>query len=313
MYKISASPHIRTKRNVNSIMRDVLIALLPVTAAAIYFYKMDAVKIILASVLSSVISEALWQKLNKKPITINDYSAIITGLILAFVLPAHVPLWIPIIGGAFAIIVVKQFFGGLSQNFMNPALASKVFLLTSWSAAMIKISTSTDATTAASQAADAVSSASEAVAAELPSLWQVFLGQATGNLGEASILALCLGALYLIIRGVIDLKIPVAYLATVALSSWFFGKEGLMTGEVVRTLLTGSIVLTAFFCANDYASTPITTMGKIIFGIGAGVLTILFRIYGYNTEGSYYSILIMNVFAPIIDRISIIGLKEEAA
>ncbi|MBU5590543.1 RnfABCDGE type electron transport complex subunit D [Clostridium sp. MSJ-4] len=311
MYVVSASPHTRTNNSVNKIMRDVFISLLPIVGASIYFYKMDALKIILASVITCIVTEAIWQKLCKKSVTINDFSAAITGLILAFVLPTHVPIWIPIIGGIFAIIVVKQFFGGFAQNFMNPALAAKIFLLTSWSAAMIK--PVTDAASSASEATEAVTSASEAVTTALPSLWEVFIGQATGNIGEVSILALCIGALYLIIRGVIDLKIPASYLITVALASWIFGKEGFFTGDVVRTLMTGSIILTAFFCANDYSSTPITTKGKIIFGVGAGLMTILFRVYGYNTEGAYYSILIMNVVTPIIDRINVIGLKEETA
>lgn len=309
MYKVTSSPYITSKTSTNGIMRDVFISLLPTVFASIYFYKLNALKIILVSVLTCVITETLWQKLCKKPITINDFSAAVTGLILAFILPEHVPMWIPIIGGIFAILVVKQFFGGLSQNFMNPALASKVFLMTSWSGVMIKVAT--DVTSSASEAAEAVSSASEAVQS-LPSLWDIFVGQASGNIGEVSILALVLGALYLLYRGVIDFKLPLSFLATVAITSWLFSRDGLMTGDAIRGIMVGSIMLTAIFCANDYSTTPITTKGKLIFGIGAGLLTTLFRVYGYNSEGAYYAILVMNLFTPMIDRISTLGLKEEA-
>lgn len=299
---VSSSPHVRSEDTISRIMLDVVIALMPAAIAAVIFFKWNAIVIILASVLSAVITEALIQKLMKREITIGDWSAVITGMLLAFNLPPTVPLWIPIIGSAFAIAVVKQLFGGLGHNFMNPALAARAVLLASWPVRM---------TTWITPGVDAVSTVTPLAilketetAGQLPELWDMIVGNIGGTIGETSALALLLGAAYLLYRGIINWKIPFTFIGTVAFMTWMLGGEGFFTGNALYHIFTGGLILGAFFMATDYVSSPVTPKGQIIMGVGCGVLTSVIRIYGGYPEGVSYSILLMNVATPLIDKLT---------
>lgn len=313
---VTSSPHIRSNESVQRIMLDVIIALIPAMIGSIYFFGINALKLILISVASSVFFEALIQKAFKKQVTINDFSAVITGILLAFNLPASAPWWLPIMGSAFAIIVVKQLFGGLGSNFMNPALAGRAFLLTSWPThmssftgtrpdvvatatplAIMKYGMASDG--AASATVEAATSASSSQGAMLPELWDMFIGNIPGAIGETSALLLLIGALYLIIRHVIDWKIPVFYIGTTFVMLILLGVDAEL---LPYHILGGGLILGAFFMATDYASSPVTPLGKIIFGIGAGFLTALIRVKGGYPEGVSYSILLMNVATPLIEK-----------
>lgn len=294
MYTVSSSPHIREKDNTQSIMRDVIIALLPATIAGVYFFKMDALGIILASVISCVLAEYIWQKSTKTKVTISDLSAVVTGLLLAFNLPASAPIWLPIIGGFFSIIVVKQFFGGLGQNIVNPALAGRAFLLASWPVQMTNW-TLDGATTATPLA---ILKGAEATGATLPGMMDVFIGNIGGCIGETSALALLLGGAYLLYKRVIDWKIPATFIGTTLVITAIAGRAG----NPIYELFVGGLMIGALFMATDYATCPITPKGRIIFGIGCGIITSLIRILGGYPEGVSYSILIMNLFVPLIER-----------
>lgn len=313
---VSSSPHIRSNETIQRIMLDVIIALTPAVIGSVYFFGLNALKLILISVASAVFFEAIIQKLFNRPISINDLSAVITGILLAFNLPASAPWWLPVIGSAFAVIVVKQFFGGLGSNFMNPALAARAMLLTSWPThmatftgtrpdvvatatplAIMKYGLSGDAT--ASATVEAVSSATEAAGAELPELMDMFLGNVGGAIGETSALLLLIGGLYLIVRQVIDWKIPVFYIGATMIVLVLLGVE---SEFLPYHLLGGGLILGAFFMATDYASAPVTKTGRIVFAIGAGILTALIRVKGGYPEGVSYSILLMNVATPLIEK-----------
>lgn len=307
---VTSSPHIRSKESVQRIMLDVVIALIPAVIGSVYFFGINALKLILISVASSVFFEALIQKLFKRPITINDFSAVITGILLAFNLPASAPWWLPIMGTAFAIIVVKQLFGGLGSNFMNPALAGRAMLLTSWPAHMSTFTgTRPDVVATATplaimkygmgESTHAVTSASSSQGAQLPELWDMFIGNIPGAIGETSALLLLIGAAYLIIRKVIDWKIPVFYIGTTFIMLMLFGVEA---EYLPYHLLGGGLILGAFYMATDYASSPVTPLGRIIFAVGAGFLTALIRVKGGYPEGVSYSILLMNVATPLIEK-----------
>lgn len=286
---VSPSPHIKKGLGVNKIMIDFIIALTPAIFAGIYFYKVNAVKILLVSIFTSVISEALWNKFIKKTNWITDLSPVVLGIILGLIMPSYVPFWIPVIGAVFATIIVKQFFGGLGQNFMNPASAAKAFLIASWAAVMAK------------PVSDSVSEVTKVI----PLIDQI-IGQAKGNIGEVSILALCLGGLYLALRGVINLRAPLAFIISSLAMHSYFGKEG---------LLSGAFFLAAIFMATDYSTTPMTKIGQYIFGVGAGVCASFIAIKGYNPEGPYYAIIILNLFTPLIEYFTTkkVKVKKEAA
>ncbi|MCM8709826.1 RnfABCDGE type electron transport complex subunit D [Clostridium sp. SYSU_GA19001] len=295
MYTVSSSPHIRSNTTVQTMMRDVLIALLPATLAGIYFFKVRALLIIILSVGSCVGAEALWQKLTHQKITISDLSAAVTGLLLAFNLPVAVPLWLPVVGGVFAVIIVKQFFGGIGQNIMNPALAARAFLLASWP---VQMTTWT---------VDGVSSATPlGILKEgngaLPSLWNVFIGNIGGCIGETSALALLLGGAYLLYKKIISWHIPGVYIGTVFILTLVLGRNGFMSGNAFYELFVGGLMLGAFFMATDYTTSPMTKKGQIIFALGCGILTSVIRIYGGYPEGVSYSIIFMNLFVPLIDK-----------
>lgn len=299
-------------------MLDVIIALIPAILGSVYFFGINALKLILVSVASSLVFEAAIQRAFNKPITINDLSAVITGILIAFNLPASAPWWLPMVGSAFAIIVVKQFFGGLGSNFMNPALAARAMLLTSWPVHMSTftgtrpdvIATATPlaimkygmaADGVASATVEAATSASQSAGAELPTLWNMFVGNMPGAIGETSVLLLLIGAAYLIIRQVIDWKIPIFYIGTTIVMLLLLGVG---TEFLPYHILGGGLMLGAFYMATDYASSPVTPIGKIVFAIGAGALTAIIRVNGGYPEGVSYSILLMNVATPLIEKLT---------
>lgn len=296
---VSMSPHIRADNSISKIMRDVVIALLPATFAGIYYFRMGAVKVIIAAILAAVITEAAIQKIRKQPVTISDWSAVVTGLLLAFNIPATAPWWLPVIGSIFAIAIVKHAFGGLGHNFMNPALAARAMLLASWPVPMTNFVTpGADAVSTATPLA--LISGAEAAEQALPSIWNLFIGNVGGSIGETSALMLILGGLYLIYKGVINPRVPVIYIATVAVLTFLMG--GFSLQYVIYQVLAGGLMLGAFFMATDYASSPVTPRGQMIFALGCGLITSIIRIYGGYPEGVSYSILLMNVAAPLIDK-----------
>jgi len=296
---VSSSPHILDDDTTQRIMLDVVIALLPATVAAIYYFKTNAAILILLSVLTAVISEALFQKVMKQPSTINDLSAVVTGLLFAFNMPASAPWWMPILGSAFAIIVVKQFFGGIGHNFMNPALTARIMLMISYTGRM---------TSWVAPGVDAVSTATPLsfvkgvteIPGNAPKLMDMLFGNIGGSLGETSAILLILGGIYLVYRGIISIQIPAVYIGTVAVITLLSG--GFDAYFMTYHLLAGGLMLGAFFMATDYASAPVTSKGRIIFALGCGILTSVFRLYGGYPEGVGFSILLMNIAAPLIEK-----------
>ena len=296
---VSSSPHILDDDTTQRIMLDVVIALLPATVAAIYYFKTNAAILILLSVLTAVISEAIFQKIMKQPSTINDLSAVVTGLLFAFNMPASAPWWMPILGSAFAIIVVKQFFGGIGHNFMNPALTARIMLMISYTGRM---------TSWVAPGVDAVSTATPLsfvkgvteIPGNAPKLMDMLFGNIGGSLGETSAILLILGGIYLVYRGIISIQIPAVYIGTVAVITLLSG--GFDAYFMTYHLLAGGLMLGAFFMATDYASAPVTSKGRIIFALGCGILTSVFRLYGGYPEGVGFSILLMNIAAPLIEK-----------
>lgn len=291
---VSSSPHIRSKVTVSSLMRDVVIALLPATFYSIYLFRFNAVKAILLAVVAAIVTEAIIQKIRNKKITINDWSAVITGLLLAFNLPASAPWWIPVIGSVFAIAIVKHAFGGLGQNFMNPALAARAFLVASWPVAM---------TSWVTPGVDAVSTATPLTQYGGPaeaSIMDLFIGNIPGSLGETSALLLIIGGIYLLYRGVIKITIPGVYIGTFGVLTLI--GSGFDVYFTIYSLFAGGLMLGAIYMATDYVSSPVNHKGQIIFAFGAGLITYIIRAYGGMAEGVSFSILLMNVATPIIER-----------
>ncbi|NLY44894.1 MAG: RnfABCDGE type electron transport complex subunit D [Tissierella sp.] len=292
---MSLAPHIRSSDSTKKLMLDVIIAMVPALIGSVYFYGISALILILVSIASAVGSEILIKKLFKKDILIGDLSAVVTGILIAFNLPANAPWWIAVFGSFFAIVVVKEFFGGIGSNFMNPALAARAALVASWPSIMATY-VNTDGITSATPLA--LIKGGSGVDA-LPSLSRMFIGDIGGSLGETSALLLLIGGAYLLIRKVIDWKIPVIYIGTTAIVLLILGVN---TDLLVYHILGGGLILGAFFMATDYTTSPITTKGKIIFAIGCGLLTALIRVKGGMPEGVSYSILLMNIMTPIIER-----------
>lgn len=295
MFALSSSPHIRDNASTKSIMRDVVIALMPATIAGVYFFKTQALLVILTMVISCVATEYVWQKLNKRPIGIGDYSSVVTGLLLAFNVPPTLPLWMAVIGSVFTILFVKEFFGGIGQNIVNPALAGRAFLLACYPVAMT--TWTLDGITSATPLAILKSHQGN-----LPSLYNVFIGNVGGCIGETSALAILIGAAYLFYKRIITWHIPVSYIATVFILTTIIGRNGLMTGNGLYEIFAGGLMLGAFFMATDYTTSPMTANGQVVFGIGCGFLATVIRIFGGYPEGVSYSILIMNLFVPLIDK-----------
>lgn len=301
-FAVSSSPHIRSSTNTSSIMMDVIIALMPAGIYSIYLFGFRSLFVILTSVFTCVLSEYIACKLMKKKSSINDFSAAVTGMLLAFVLPPTVPLWIPVIGGAFAIIIVKMLFGGIGYNFINPALAARTFLTASWPVIMTTwINPGPDGITSATPLS-IIKSGGEVIAESKPGLFNLFIGNIPGCIGETSALLLLIGGLYLVFKKVISLEIPLSFIGTVAVFTWLFGGIGIGNGEFMYHILAGGLMIGAFFMATDYTTSPITGKGKVVMGIGCGLITSIIRLYGAYPEGVSYSILLMNLVVPLIDR-----------
>ena len=297
---VSGTPHVRSKDSIQGIMRDVLIGLTPAALMGIYVFGLNALLIMVLSISSAMFFEYLYQKLMKKPITVTDLSAAVTGLLLAMNMPASAPYWMPIVGSAFAIIIAKQLFGGLGQNFINPALAARAFLLASYPTAMTTwpAPTGVDAVTVATPLA--LLKAGEITTATSGDMMNALVGTVGGCIGETSAIALIIGGVYLIVRHVISWRIPVVYIATVFILTALIGRNGVRIPQY--EIFVGGLMLGAFFMATDYASSPVTPLGQIIMALGCGLLTTLIRIFGGYPEGVSYSILIMNLCVPLIDR-----------
>lgn len=293
---ISYAPHIRKDRYISTTMRDVIIALIPALIGSVFFFGARSLVVTALAVASCVLSEYIWNKACGKANSVNDLSAVVTGILLAMTLPVSVPWYIPVSGGVFAIIIVKCFFGGLGQNIVNPALAARAFLLASWPVAMTDWSI--DGLTGATPLAMLKDGRTN-----LPNLFNLFFGtELQGSLGEVSAFLLLIGGIYLIARKVITATIPVTYLLTLGIFGFIFNPHGFFQGDFLFTILSGGAMLGAFFMATDYTTSPLTCKGQIIYAFGAAVITGVIRIYGGYPEGVTYGILIMNIVTPLIDR-----------
>ena len=291
---VSSSPHIRSKSSTQRVMLDVIIALMPALIASIIIFGFTALAVVAVCVASCVLCEFIWQKLMHQKVTVGDLSAVVTGILLAYNLPVNIPIWQAIIGSIVAIIVVKQLFGGIGKNFVNPAITGRIVMFLAFSSSMTSwvfpdtVSTATPLALISNGATD-----------QLPSLLHMFLGYRGGCLGETCVLALLLGGIYLVVRKVITWHTPVIYIATVFLFTLILGQQP------VYQIMSGGLMLGAIFMATDYVTTPYTTIGKIIFGLGAGFLTVIIRVYGSYPEGVSFSIILMNILTPYINRIRI--------
>ncbi|HAE60903.1 MAG TPA: Na+-transporting NADH:ubiquinone oxidoreductase subunit D [Eubacteriaceae bacterium] len=295
---VSSSPHIRASHSTGTIMRDVVIALVPAFAAGIIYFGINTAIITLICIASCVATEAVLQKyVMKRQVTVTDWSAVVTGILLAFNMPVSAPWWLAVIGSVFAIGIVKQCFGGIGQNFINPALAARAFLLASWPTRMTSSAFITDSATTATPLG-LLKEGGEAAAASLPSYMDLFMGNVAGSIGEVSALAILLGGVYLIVRQVISWRIPVIFIGTVMILTLAAGQDPLYH------TMAGGLMLGAFFMATDYSSSPVTVKGQIIYAVGCGVITSVIRLWGGYPEGVSYSILLMNVATPLIERYS---------
>lgn len=308
LLNVSTSPHVRSHTSTTTIMSDVVIALLPASAWGVYTYGWDAFKVILLAILTCVGSEYLYQKLMKKPVTIHDMTAFLTGLLLALNLPSTVKWYIPVIGGLFAILVVKQVYGGVGQNFMNPALAARCFLLISFTGQMSTFALDgvTGATPLSVLKNGATNqSVSDVLAAGGTSLKDMFFGNIGGTIGEVSVIMLLIGGIYLLVKKVISWRIPVMYVLSVAVFALIFGGRGFDLQFAAAQICGGGLMLGAIFMATDYVTSPITPLGQIVYGVMLGILTGIFRIYGGTAEGVSYAIIFGNLLVPMIEKITI--------
>ncbi len=299
---VSGTPHVRSKESIQSIMRDVVIALIPASVMGIYYFGIKALMLIAISIVSSVVFEWGYEKILKKPITVTDFSAVLTGLLLALNLPATASWWVPIVGSFVAIVLGKQFYGGLGQNFINPALIGRAFLVAAYptqttgsafATGRMVVDASTYATPLAELKAGTAVINGEAIKNAL-------IGNVGGCIGETCAIALLIGGIYLIVKHVISWRIPVIYIAVVFILTSLLRGYGVMGG--VYEIFLGGLMLGAFFMATDYVTSPISAKGQIIFAVGCGLLTSFIRVYGGYPEGVSYSILIMNLAVPLIDR-----------
>jgi RnfABCDGE-type electron transport complex D subunit len=294
LLNVSASPHVRSNVSTNSIMRDVALALVPASLFGIYNFGFDALLVILVTIATCVLTEYTYQKLMHKKVTTSDFSALVTGLLLALNLPSSVPLWIPIIGGVFAILVVKQLYGGLGQNFMNPALAARCFLLISFTGRMTTFTL--DGVTGPTPLALLK------FEGKTTDLGSMFIGTISGTIGETSVVALLIGAAYLLAKRIITLRIPATYIGSFVVFILLFGGKGFDMNFLLTHLCGGGLILGAFFMATDYVTSPITPMGQIVFGVLLGVLTGIFRLFGGTAEGVSYAIIFCNLLVPLIEK-----------
>ena len=301
---VGSSPHIRSEATVSTVMRDVVIALIPTLLAGIYFFGFRALLVTLVSVIFAVGSEYIYEKLTHRPITIKDYSAVITGMLLAFNVPVTIPYWMVALGSMFAIIIVKQLYGGLGMNFMNPALAARAALMASFPTAMANyvapnsgISNLINSSTYSSL--DATTFATPLSKGTQVNFLEAFIGVRGGCIGEVSTICLLIGAGYLLYRGVIQLRIPLVFISTTAV---VLALTGTPIAKLPIQLLMGGLILGAFFMATDYVSAPVNRKAQIFFAIGCGIITALIRNFGNLPEGVSYSILFMNILTPLLEK-----------
>lgn len=302
LFNVSTSPHVRSKNSTSRIMMDVFIALLPASVFGVYNFGIDALIRIIVGVAACVGFEAIYEFFMHKKITVNDFSAAVTGLLIALNVPSKLPVGMLVLGCAFAIIIVKQLFGGLGQNFMNPALAARCFLLISFAKWMTDFAVS-DAYSGATPLA-ILKPGSEAVGAN-PELLDMFIGNIGGTIGETSVIAILIGAAYLVFRKVISLRIPLAYIISFSLFILLLAPDHQFDFEyLAMQLCGGGLMLGAFFMATDYVTSPNTPVGRIVFGIFLGLMTGLFRMYGGSAEGVSYAIIIGNLIVPLIEKVT---------
>ena len=294
LLNVSSSPHARSSVLTQNLMFDVAIAMVPAAVYGVYQFGLKALCVLLVTMAGSVLSEYVYESLMGKPVTVMDGSALVTGMILGLNMPPEIPLWIPFSGSIFAIIVVKQIYGGLGQNFMNPALAARCFLLISFANQMSAFKL--DGVSGATPLSVLKNGGRVDVAA-------MFVGKIPGTIGEVSVVALLIGAAYLLYRKVISIRIPAAYIITLAVFVFIFGEHNL--GYVMAHVCGGGLIFGAFFMATDYVTSPITPNGRILFGILLGVLTGLFRLFGGSAEGVSYAIIIGNLMVPLIEKVTL--------
>ena len=298
LYHVSSSPHVRAKDTTSRIMLYVIIALLPTSLFGIYNFGYKALVLILVTIASCVASEWVFNKIVHKKQTIDDLSAVVTGLLLALNLPATLPWWEAVIGGVFAIVVVKCLFGGLGQNFMNPALGARCFLLIAFAADMTKFGITKNGI----EVYSSVTPLAAMRNGEAVNTMDMLIGRTAGTIGETSAIAILIGAIFLILMGVINLRIPASYIVTFAVFMLLFGGHGFDGSYLTAQLCGGGLMLGAFFMATDYVTSPITPMGQIIFGICCGILTGLFRCFGATAEGVSFAIILSNILVPLIEK-----------
>ena len=296
LYHVSSSPHVRAKDTTGRIMLYVILALLPTSLFGIYNFGVKALILILVTIASCVASEWIFNKIVHKEQTIKDLSAVVTGLLLALNLPVNLPWWEAVIGGVFAIVVVKCLFGGLGQNFMNPALGARCFLLIAFAADMTNFAT--DTYTGATPLAALRNG-------EAVNTMNMLVGRTSGTIGETSAIAILIGAIFLILMGVIDLRIPASYIITFVIFMLLFSGHGFDGTYLTAQLCGGGLMLGAFFMATDYVTSPITPRGQIIFGICCGIFTGLFRCFGANAEGVSFAIILSNILVPMIEKYTV--------
>lgn len=295
LMKVSSNPHVRSHITTSNIMLAVIIALLPAAGFGIYNFGLDALILILVTVATTVLTEYIYEKLMHKPVTIGDYSAVVTGLLLALNLPSTAPWWIGVVGGIFAILVVKMLFGGLGQNFMNPALGARCFLLISYTSIMCNFNT--DAYSGATPLA-------QLKAGENVDILKMVIGKTAGTIGETSMIAIVIGACFLILLGVIDLRVPGTYIVTFIVFLCLFGGHGFDPAFISAHLAGGGLMLGAFFMATDYVTRPVTKKGQYLYGVLLGILTGVFRLFGPSAEGVSYAIILGNLLVPLIEKIT---------
>lgn len=296
LLNVSSNPHIRDKNTTAGIMLTVILALLPATAFGIYNFGVKAFVLVLVCIGASVLAEFLYQFFMKQKITIKDLSAALTGLLIALNLPHDFPLWMAVIGCVFAIIVVKQVFGGIGQNFMNPALAARCFLVLSFGTRMTVFTY--DGVTGATPLKTLKDTGM------VENLKDMFIGTTAGTIGETSAVALLIGGIYLLAKGIIDFRIPFTYIITFAIFMGIFGDGGFEAEFIAAHICGGGLMLGAFFMATDYVTSPVTKLGKVIFGILLGILTGVFRVFGPGAEGVSFAIIFCNLLVPIIEKLT---------
>ena len=295
LLKVSSNPHIRSKDTTSRIMLYVIISLLPAAGFGVYNFGLHALAVIIVTIASTVLTEYIYEKCMKKKITVGDLSAVVTGLLLAMNLPSMAPLWMAVLGGIFAILVVKMLFGGLGQNFMNPALGARCFLMISFTSLMTNFNcdTYTGATPLAALKAG-----------ERVDVMDMIIGRTAGTIGETSMVALIIGACILILLGVIDLKVPGSYIVTFVIFIAIFGGHGFDSQYISANLAGGGLMLGAFFMATDYVTRPITKKGQYLYGIFLGIMTGIIRVFGPSAEGVSYAIILGNLLVPLIEKVT---------